>query len=119
MASNTIGPQIVDLTAIPPVPCPCGQARRAFSDREEFPGTVHLTDIRQDAQVHYHRDHTEVYVILECGEGAAIELDGQQYPVRPQMSVLIPPGTRHRAVGQMRVLIICTPNFDPTDEHFD
>ena len=116
---TTTKPEIVDLTQLPAVACPCGTARRAFADREEFPGTVHLTDISQDAQVHYHRHHTEVYVILECSADAAIELDGQQHAVRPQMSILIPPGVRHRAIGRMRVLIICTPNFDPTDEHFD
>lgn len=90
-----------------------------MADRPEFPGTVHLTDIQHDAKVHYHRDHTEIYVVLECGPDAAIELDGEISPLRPQMSVLIPPGVRHRAIGQMRVLIICTPNFDPADEHFD
>jgi len=93
-------------------------ARRAFADRDEFPGTVHLTQISRDAREHYHQDHTEVYVILECDEGASIELDGQPHPVRPQTAVLIPPGVRHRACGQMTVLILCTPNFDPADEHF-
>jgi len=107
------------LTTLPAVPCPCGVARRAFAEREEFPGTVHLTQISHDASEHYHKDHTEVYVILECGDGAAIELDGQPHPVRPQTAILIPPGVRHRACGQMTVLILCTPNFDPADEHFD
>ena len=116
---TTTQPEIVDLAELPPVSCPCGTARRAFADRPEFPGTVHLTDISQAAQVHYHLEHTEVYVVLECSDDAAIELDGQPHPLRPQMSVLIPPGVRHRAVGEMRVLILCTPNFDPADEHFD
>ena len=111
--------QLVDLTKIPAVACPCGSARRAFADRAEVPGTVHLTEISQDAATHYHREHTEVYVILECSDQAAIELDGQSHPVKPLTSVLIPPGVRHRAVGEMRVLIFCTPNFDPADEHLD
>ena len=116
---TTTGPEIVDLAELPAVRCPCGLARRAFATRNEFPGTVHLTDINRDAKTHYHRDHTEVYIILECADGASIELDGQQHSIHPQMSVLIPPGVRHRAVGEMRVLILCTPNFDPADEHFD
>ncbi|MFK8111987.1 MAG: cupin domain-containing protein [Rubripirellula sp.] len=110
---------VVDLSSLPPVPCPCGTARRAFADREEFPGTVHLTHISKDARQHYHLEHTEVYVILECGEDAVIELDGQSHPVRPHTSILIPPGVRHRACGEMTVLIMSTPNFDPADEHFD
>lgn len=109
----------MDLTQIPAVACPCGTARRAFADRDEIPGTIHLTEISKDAREHYHQEHTEVYVILQCEHDAAIELDGQRFPVKPLTSILIPPGVRHRAIGQMSVLIVCTPNFDPTDEHFD
>lgn len=109
---------LVDLNALPPVKCPCGVARRAFADRDEFPGTVHLTQIEEDAREHYHLEHTEVYVILECESDAAIELDGTRHRVAPQTAVLIPPGVRHRACGRMTVLILCTPNFDPADEHF-
>jgi mannose-6-phosphate isomerase-like protein (cupin superfamily) len=110
---------IVDLTTLPGVDCPCGTARRAFADRDEFPGTVHLTHIRRDAQEHYHREHTEVYVILECDAAAAIELEGQLHPVAPLTAILIPPGVRHRACGEMTAMILCSPNFDPHDEHFD
>ncbi|MCO8122847.1 cupin domain-containing protein [Stieleria sp. TO1_6] len=113
------GPRVVDLTALPGVRCPCGIARRAFADHPAFPGTVHLTQIDRSAKTHYHKTHTEVYVVLECDQDAAIELDGVLHPLRPKTSVLIPPGTRHRAVGQMQVLIVCQPEFDPADEHFD
>lgn len=113
------GPAVIDLTTLPGVPCPCGIARRAFADRLDFPGTIHLTQIDRSAKTHYHTEHTEVYVILECDDGAAIELDGRLHPVSPKTTVLIPPGTRHRAVGQMQVLIVCLPKFDSADEHFD
>ncbi|MGB7327878.1 MAG: cupin domain-containing protein [Rubripirellula sp.] len=111
--------EVVDLLCLPPTPCPCGIARRAFADRDEFPGTVHLTQITKDARQHYHRDHTEVYVVLSCQADACIELDGVATAVKPQTAVLIPPGVRHRACGEMTVLILCTPNFDPADEFFD
>ena len=114
-----IGPEIVDLTTLPGVECPCGTARRAFADRDDFPGTVHLTQIDRSARTHYHRDHTEVYVILDCEPDAAMELDGKLHPIRPKSTIMIPPGTRHRAVGKMEVLIVCLPKFDPADEHFD
>ncbi|MDC0295380.1 cupin domain-containing protein [bacterium] len=110
--------EMIDLTTLPPIDCPCGIARRAFADRPEFPGTVHLTDISRDAREHFHQTHTEVYVILSCSPGAVIELDGIPHKVKPLTAVLIPPGVRHRAVGEMRTLIICNPNFDPTDEIF-
>ena len=111
--------EIVDLAALPPIPCPCGVARRAFADRADFPGTIHLTEITADARLHYHRHHTEIYVILQSQSDAAIELDGIRHPVRPQMSIAIPAGVRHRAIGKMTVLIVCTPNFDSRDEYFD
>ena len=39
--------------------------------------------------------------------------------VRPGQCVMIPPGTRHRAVGRMKVLIVVLPKFDPEDEWLD
>ncbi|KAA5540052.1 cupin domain-containing protein [Roseiconus nitratireducens] len=113
------GPEIIDLASLPGVACPCGTARRGFADRADFAGTIHLTEIDRAAKTHYHQQHTEVYVVLECDAEAAIELDGKRHPVSPKTSILIPPGTRHRAVGRMQVLIVCLPKFDPDDEHFD
>lgn len=110
---------IVDFSQLPGIACPCGTARRAFCDVAEFPGTLHLTDISEDARVHYHRQHTETYFIVRCQADAALELDGQRVPMREGMAVVIPPGVRHRAVGAMQVLIICVPEFDPADEWFD
>ena len=111
--------EIVDFGQLPATPCPCGQARRAFADADDFPGTIHVTEISVDAKRHYHRRLTELYYILECEQDAAIELQGQPIPVHPGMCILIRPGTRHRAVGRMRVLIVVYPKFDPDDEWFD
>lgn len=107
---------LVDFDRIAPVPCPCGQARRAFVDEPDFPGTLHRTQITVAAQTHYHRRLTETYYILQCDAEAALELDGQRVPVQPGTCVLIRPGVRHRAVGTMTVLIVVTPKFDPDDE---
>ena len=111
--------RIVDFAEIPGVPCPCGTARRAFADVEAFPATIHVTDICVDAKVHYHKRLTEAYYILDCGPDAAMHLDGEIVPVRPGMSILIPPGVRHSALGKMQVLIVALPKFDPGDEWFD
>ncbi|QDT52288.1 Cupin domain protein [Caulifigura coniformis] len=113
------GFEFADFNTIPGVPCPCGTARRAFADVADFPGTIHLTTISTEAQTHYHKRLTETYVILECGPEAALELDGKRVAVQPGVSVMIRPGTRHRAVGEMQVLIVCLPKFDPADEWFD
>ena len=111
--------EVVHLPALPGKPCPCGTARRAFVDRDDFPATVHLTEIAVDARTHYHKRLTETYVIQECQPDAAMELNGERYPVEVGTTILIPPGTRHRAVGRMKVIIFCTPKFDPQDEWFD
>ena len=79
--------------------------------------TLHVVDISQDAKTHYHKKLTEIYYFLE-GEGQ-MELDGEMIPVRPMTSILIKPGCRHRAVGNLRVLVVPIPAFDPTDEWFD
>jgi len=108
---------VAQLDAVPGVACPCGVARRAFAGEDNPLATVHLTDITADAQVHYHKAMTEIYVILE-GEGY-MELDGERVAVRPLTSIFIKPGCRHRAVGKMRILNIPIPAFDPQDEWFD
>ncbi len=114
-----MGPVVVDFAAIPGVPCPCGTARRAFADVPEFPATIHITEISEDAAVHYHKRLTETYYFLECGPDARMELDGQLTAVKPGHCILIPPGVRHRAIGRMKVLIVPMPKFDPADEWLD
>ena len=110
---------VADFAQIEGVPCPCGTARRAFADVKQFPGTLHVTEISADAKKHYHKKLTETYYILECAADATMELDDETIPVHPGVSIVIPPGTRHRAVGKMRVLIVVLPEFDPHDEWFD
>jgi len=108
--------ELVDLTALPGVACPCGIARRGLADVADYPATLHLTEISTNAKTHYHRRLTELYYILEAGPEAAMELDEERIAVRPGMALLIRPGVRHRAVGRMKVLIYVTPKFDPKDE---
>jgi len=111
--------QIVDFAEMPGVPCPCGTARRAFADVPDYPATVHVTEIADDARVHYHMHHTETYYILECDADAKMQLDDDVIPLKPGVSILIPPYTRHRAIGQMKIINIVFPKFDPADEFFD
>jgi hypothetical protein len=111
--------QIADFAEIPGVDCPCGTAKRAFADVQEFPGTLHVTEISADAKRHYHKTLTETYYFLECQDDAQMQLDDEFIPVKPGMSIVIPPGVRHRAVGKMKVLIVVLPKFDPADEWLD
>lgn len=114
---NHPGYEVVHLDDLPPIKCPCGTTRRAFVDTDDAPASLHRVTIDTDAKTHYHKKLTEIYYILE-GQGT-MELDGQSVPVKPGSSILIRPGCRHRAVGNMTILNMPIPRFDPTDEWFD
>ena len=108
---------ISQLDEVPPVKCPCGWSRRAFTQPDNSVATIHYVDIQEDARVHYHKKLTEIYLILE-GEGF-MELDGERVPVKPMTTIFIKPGCRHRAVGKLKIVNIPVPAFDPHDEWFD
>ena len=108
---------IVSMSSHSPQECPCGNARRAFIDEPNGVASLHLVDIQADSQVHYHKQTTELYYILE-GEGD-MELDQEIHPVKAGDAILIRPGCRHRAIGKLKLLDVPVPAFDPTDEWFD
>ncbi|MFI4874501.1 MAG: cupin domain-containing protein [Blastopirellula sp. JB062] len=118
-ASSLSGYEIVHLSALPGTPCPCGTARRGLAETADYPGTIHLTEISADAKLHYHKKLTETYYILECASDAQMQLDDAYIDLQPGMLVMIRPGTRHRAIGNMKILNIVYPKFDPNDEWFD
>ena len=109
--------RVARLEEIAPIPCPCGQTRRAFAGPDNDVATVHVVDISAESRTHYHKRLTEMYLVLE-GEGH-MELDGDVVPLAPLTAVLIKPGCRHRAVGSLRIVNISVPAFDPSDEWFD
>ena len=108
---------IEQLDEVAPTDCSCGIARRAFVCSENQVASVHMVEISSNSRTHYHKQHTEIYLIIE-GEGH-LELDGELVPVKPMTSVLIEPGCRHRAIGEMRIINIPIPTYDPEDEWFD
>jgi len=109
--------EIAHFDEIEAVKCPCGFAKRAFALPDNATATMHVVEIQDDAKVHYHKEHTEIYLVLE-GEGH-MELDGQMIAVKPFSTILIKPLCRHRAVGRLRIVNVCIPPFDPADEWFD
>jgi len=111
------GYEVVHFDTLSPLSCPCGTTRRAFVDTSDAPASLHRVTIDNQARTHYHKQLTEIYYILE-GEGV-MELDGESVPVKPGSSILIRPGCRHRAVGDMVILNVSIPRFDPSDEWFD
>ena len=108
---------VAQMADIPGTPCPCGSAKRAFTDDPDQIASMHVTSISVDARLHYHKKMTEFYYVLE-GAGH-MELDGDEVPLKPGTAVMIKPGCRHRAVGEFQMLIVPIPAFDPADEWFD
>lgn len=105
------------LADIEPTRCPCGYAKRAFTDDPDQIASMHVVQIEEDSKTHYHKKTTEIYFILE-GRGE-IELDGERKPVSSGDAIMIKPGCRHRAIGKLKILNVPVPAFDPQDEWFD
>ena len=98
---------------IEPVRCSCGWVRRALTGEHNDLLSVHLVDIEADSKLHVHRTMTETYYVLE-GSGR-IQLDDQFYDIHPGTIIHIPAGTRHRALGRLKILNVVIPPFDPAD----
>lgn len=106
-----------DVYGLRGVKCPCGFSRRGLERPENDVATLHIVEISEDAREHYHENLSEIYFVLE-GEGEIL-LNGESYPVRPGSTVLINAGTRHKARGKLKVIVVVIPPYDPQDEFFD
>ncbi len=117
--AQTVGAkyEIAEFDSIEGTPCPCGSSKRALMEFEGAPASMHVTTISEDSRTHYHKRMTEIYYVLE-GKGS-IELDGENFALKPGMAVMIKPGCRHRAVGNLKIINVPVPRFDPADEFFD
>lgn len=109
--------EVADFSEIQMVPCPCGMSRRAFVDSSEGRVSFHVVEIRKEALLHYHKSHVEIYYVLD-GTGF-LEVDGTRVPVKPGISVLIKEYCRHRALGNLKIVNVSLPVFNPEDEWFD
>ena len=107
---------VADFDEIKRTPCPCGQSKRAFVQDGNGVASMHLVEISKESRPHYHKKMTEIYYVLE-GVGH-LEIDGDKIPLKPGVSVLIPPNSLHRAVGELKILNVPIPAFDPADEWF-
>jgi len=108
---------LVRLADLPGVACPCGTARRAVADAAAGRASLHLVEVKQDTERHYHRRLTEIYYVLS-GAGQ-IELDGELRELTAGDAVLIPSGVVHRAIPgrtPLTLLNFVLPAFDPADE---
>ncbi|MBI2425993.1 MAG: cupin domain-containing protein [Candidatus Hydrogenedentes bacterium] len=108
-------PFLQNFDTVPPVPCPCGEARRVVHAEASPTIGIHKVIVSGNAKLHYHDRLTEHYIILQ-GEGM-LRLNNERRPVRPGDVIMIPPGVRHALEGNFELINVVTPPFDPTDEH--
>jgi mannose-6-phosphate isomerase-like protein (cupin superfamily) len=118
MPATSTGYLVRHLADAPTVPCPCGQSTRPLTAADTPVCNLHVTFIK-DSVRHYHRNCTEIYLVLE-GEGV-LELNEDRVEVGPGTVVYIEPGTRHRLSSSegVRTVVFGVPALHPEDEYFD
>ena len=92
----------------------CGQIRCLIEEKDQAAGEVHLVEIR-DARLHYHERTDEFYYVVS-GTGA-MSLDGEEIALHPGVVVYVPRGVKHRAWGDVTVLVTCVPRGVLGDVH--
>lgn len=94
----------------------CGFRQRLLKKADDVPASITYLSVHE-ADEHYHNETAEFYYVLD-GFGS-LHLDERVVELEPHMTVYIPPGVKHYAEGDVRVLVICVPAFDPDDQHLD
>ena len=84
----------------------CGQIRCLIEEADGAAGEVHHVQI-QDAKLHYHERTDEFYYVIS-GKGVML-LDGEEIELHEGVVVYVPRGTRHKAWGDLTVLVVCVP----------
>jgi mannose-6-phosphate isomerase-like protein (cupin superfamily) len=92
----------------------CGQIRPVLEEKDGAAAEVHHLEIK-DARLHYHEHTDEIYYVLE-GRGR-MQLDDQEIELHKDVVVYVPRGVRHRAWGDLKVLVVCIPRGVLHDVH--
>ena len=92
----------------------CGQIRCLVEQKDGAAAEIHHVEITE-ARLHYHERTDEFYYVV-AGRGA-MSLDGQEVELHPGVVVYVPRGVRHRAWGDLTVLVVCVPRGVLGDVH--
>ena len=92
----------------------CGQIRCLIEAKDGTAAEVHHVQI-QDAKLHYHARTDEIYYTI-AGKGT-MTLDGEQVELHPGVVVYVPRGVKHKARGELTVLVVCIPAGVLDDVH--
>jgi mannose-6-phosphate isomerase-like protein (cupin superfamily) len=103
-----------DVVEIKPWAETCGQIRPLIEEQDGAAAEVHHLEIT-DAKLHYHERTDEIYYVLD-GEGR-MQLDDAEIELHKDVTVYVPRGVKHRAWGNLKVLVVCIPRGVLNDVH--
>ena len=103
-----------ELSEVPPWTERCGLIRPLIEEAHGAAGEVHHVEIT-DATLHYHERTDEFYYVL--GGQGRMTLDDAEIELHEGVVVYVPRGTKHRAWGDLKVLVVCIPNGVLHDVH--
>ena len=103
-----------EVTEIKPWAETCGQIRPLLEEQDGAAAEVHHLEIT-DAKLHYHERTDEIYYVLD-GSGR-MQLDDAQIELHKDVVVYVPRGMKHRAWGNLKVLVVCIPRGVLHDVH--
>ena len=92
----------------------CGQIRPVLEEKDGAAAEVHHLEITS-AKLHYHERTDEIYYVLD-GQGR-MRLDDEEIELRKDVVVYVPRGVKHRAWGDLKVLVVCIPRGVLNDVH--
>ena len=102
------------VTEIQPWAETCGQIRPLIEEKDGAAAEVHHLEITE-AKLHYHQRTDEIYYVLE-GTGR-MRLDDDEIELKPDVTVYVPRGVKHKAWGNLKVLVVCIPRGVLHDVH--
>ena len=92
----------------------CGQIRPLIEEKDSAAAEVHHLEIT-DAKLHYHQRTDEIYYVL--GGQGRMRLDASEIELREGVVVYVPRGVKHKAWGNLKVLVVCIPRGVLHDVH--
>ncbi len=95
-----------DLIDVQPWAETCGEIRPLLVERDGAAAEVHHLQIT-NAKLHYHQRTDEIYYVLD-GQGQ-MRLDDAEIELHTGVVVYVPRGLKHKAWGNLKVLVICIP----------
>ena len=103
-----------ELSDVKPWTETCGLIRPLIDENHHAAAEVHHLEIT-DAKLHHHERTDEFYYIL--GGQGRMTLDDSEIELHEGVVVYVPRGTKHRAWGNLKVLVVCIPRGVLHDVH--